>query len=362
MKLLFVISSMSPGGAERVLSILASNFAKNHTVIIATLSNEASFYPLDEKIIHRRLGLMKDSKGFFQSIINSIGRIVTLQKVFREEDPDVVVSFMTHTNIIAVLSAKIARKKIVIAERIAYDYYGSKVLDMYRRLIYPLADALVTQTRADRENYPFVKNCHIIPNPLQPAKQDTPATREKLVLGVGRLERQKGFDLLIRAFHAIGAKDWRLAIVGEGSERENLQRLIADLGASNIELAGKTEKIFDWYKKASIFVLSSVREGFPNVLIEAMSAGCAVVSFDCPYGPGEIIDNGANGILVENQNQEELQKEIHRLMEDENTRIKLGEEAKKLNVCYSIETVAAEWEKIIRRVLGLNRHDKRSYL
>ena len=147
--------------------------------------------------------------------------------------------------------------------------------------------------------------------------------------------------------------DWELLIAGEGSEKKNLKNLIKNLNSQkNIKLIGKRKDIFNFYSKASIFVLSSKKEGFPNVLIEAMSMGCAVVSFDCPYGPSEIIEDGVNGILVENQNIEKLKETIENLINNKSLRDKLSKEAIKVREKYSIDKISKEWEDVINKVLN----------
>jgi glycosyltransferase involved in cell wall biosynthesis len=116
-------------------------------------------------------------------------------------------------------------------------------------------------------------------------------------------------------------------------------------------LLGNQKNIFEWYRRASIFVLSSRKEGFGNVLIEAMAMGCAVVSFDCPYGPAEIIKDGIDGILVENQNTRRLSQAIQKLIEDEELRSTLANEAIKVRERYSIDKIANEWESLISKVV-----------
>ena len=352
MRLIFVISSLSSGGAERVLSILANYFAedKDYEVVIVTIAKSDSFYSLHKNVKHIKLGLLKKSNNFLQSILNSFERIKALVQIFKEENPDIIISFMTHTNILSTIAAKIVRKKIIISERIAYDYHKSKVLNILRRLIYPLSNGFVTQTYSDLKNYAFLKHPCVIYNPVKFESFDANIKKQKIVLGVGRLEKQKGFDILIKAFHKVGRDDWKLVIAGDGSEREKLEKLIKELRAANIELIGTTKDIFEWYKRASIFVLSSNREGFPNVLIEAMSMGCAVVSFDCPYGPGEIIKDGVNGLLIENQNSQALETAIKRLIEDQGLRERLSSEAVKVREIYNIKNIASKWKKIIKEV------------
>ncbi|WP_084021913.1 MULTISPECIES: glycosyltransferase family 4 protein [unclassified Lebetimonas] len=352
MKLLFIISSLSSGGAERVMSILANKFVETREVVIVTMAKTDSFYPLHKNIKHIKLDLLKNSNNIFQSAMNNLYRIKAFVKIFKKENPDVIISFMTHTNILAIIASKIARKKIIISERIAYDYYGSKILNIIRRFVYPFSDAFITQTYADLKNYSFLKHSYVIYNPIETESFDTNIKKQNIVLGVGRLDKQKGFDNLIKAYSKLNT-NWKLYIAGEGNERKNLEKLIKNFNLEEkVILLGKRKDIFEWYKKASIFVLSSKKEGFPNVLIEAMAFGCAVVSFDCPYGPNEIIENGVNGILVENQNIEKLAFSIQKLIDDENLRKKLSKEAMKVREKYSIERIVNKWENIIKKVVN----------
>jgi len=346
MKILFIISSLNSGGAERVVSLLANYFIKNHQVTIATFSNNEPFYTLDKNIIHKKLDLLKNSTTTFDKIKNIFYRIKSLKMFFKQENPDIVISFMTHTNILSIIASKLNNQKIIISERIAYDFYNSNILNLIRKCIYPFANTLITQTKADKENYKFLNNVEVIYNPI--SFIDCDIKKENIILAVGRLDKQKGFDTLIDVFNQIDT-NWQLIIAGDGKEKVNLEKLIYK---NNIKLIGNQKDIFKWYEKSSIFVLSSKKEGFPNVLLEAMSCGCAVVSFDCPYGPSEIIEHNKNGLLVENQNKEELKKAIELLIKNKSLRDKLSKEAIKVKEKYSIEKIAKEWENIINKVIA----------
>ncbi|WP_458699897.1 glycosyltransferase family 4 protein [Sulfurospirillum sp. 1307] len=355
MKIAFIISSLGSGGAERVLTLLANELSKKHEVFILTFSSADPFYELDSKVTHIKLDLLKQSENIFQSIKNSIKRIFVLKKKLKEIKADVNISFMTHTNILSIIASKLNNQKIIVSERTIYDFYNSKMLNILRKIIYPFSNELITQTKSDAQNYNFSNNIKIIYNPINFTNNDNDilySQKREIILAVGRLDKQKGFDNLIRAYANIKT-DWKLYIAGEGKERQNLEKLIELLQLNDkVILLGNQKNIFEWYAKASIFVLSSRKEGFPNVLIEAMSMGCAVVSFDCPYGPGEIIEDGVNGILVGNQNIEKLTKSIQQLIDDESLRKRLSKEAVKVQEKYSIKKIASEWEKVMKKVVN----------
>ena len=346
MKIGFVIYSLGSGGAERVLVNLANFLSKKYEVYIFTFSNDDSFYELDENITHVKLNLAKNSKNKFETILNIFKRIKALRDNFK--NLDVVISFMIHINILSIIASKLLNKKIIISERIEYSFYGKKI-NFLKKIFYPFANYLIVLTNEDKKNYKFLKKVEVIPNPVILPKCSSDK-KEKIILAVGRLDKQKGFDTLIEVFSKIDT-DYKLYIVGEGKERNNLENLINSLNLKGkVFLVGRQKEIYKWYEKASIFVLASRKEGFPNVLIEAMACGCACIAFDCPSGPGEIIDNMKNGILVENQNKEKLKEAIELLIKDKNLREKLSREAVKVREEYSIKKIGEKWEKLIQKI------------
>jgi len=348
-KIVFIISSLESGGAERVLVNIANELVnRGYEIVIATFSNEGSFYLLDKRIVHKKLDLMQKSSNILESLINSIKRIIKLKKFLKKENPDVVVSFMTHTNILSIIAAKLNKQKIIISEDTEYYFYNSKFLFFVRKIVYRFSNFLIVKTFSDKKNYYFLKNVCVIGNPLPNIFFKTDLQKEPFVLAVGRLDKQKGFDTLIEVYSKIDT-NWKLYIAGDGKERENLENLIKKLNLKNkVILLGRVKDIFKWYKKASIFVLSSKREGFGNVLIEAMAFKCAVVSFDCPYGPGEIIENYKNGLLVRNQDIKELQNAIELLIKNKELREYLGENAIEVREKYNVKRIVDEWEKVIK--------------
>jgi GalNAc-alpha-(1->4)-GalNAc-alpha-(1->3)-diNAcBac-PP-undecaprenol alpha-1,4-N-acetyl-D-galactosaminyltransferase len=351
MKILFIISSLSSGGAERVITNLANHLSKKHEIIIVVFSKEEPFYTLSENIQLIQLDLLNESINIFHSILNSINRILILKKNLKKIKADINISFIVHTNILSIIASKLNNQKIIVSERMIFNFYNSKILHFFRKSTYPFCNYLITQTEEDKQNYPYLENVQVIPNPIvfNTPKKDQ---RQKIVLAVGRLDKQKGFDKLIQSFASIEQNEWKLCIAGDGIEEKNLKKLTKKLNLYNVEFLGRQRDIEAWYAQSSIFVLSSEKEGFPNVLLEAMASECAVISFDCPNGPSEIIKNEINGVLVENQNVEKLSEAIQRLMEDEYLRKRLGKEAKKVTQIYSIKKVINDWENIITKVIS----------
>jgi glycosyltransferase involved in cell wall biosynthesis len=170
---------------------------------------------------------------------------------------------------------------------------------------------------------------------------------------VGRLVPQKGFDLLIPAFAASAHRfpQWELVIVGDGPARAGLQAQIAAFGLTDrVFLPGRAGNIGAWYERAHAYVLPSRFEGMPNVLLEAMSHGLPVISFDCETGPGEIIRHGVDGLLVPPQDIKALAEAMAMLMGDDELRQQLGAGAVETRLRYALPTIEAQWRSLLVRL------------
>ena len=352
MKICFVIYSLGNGGAERVLSTLSNHFIKTNEVTIVTFKNDESYYELDKNIIVKSIDSDTYSKNIFIAAINNIKKIKKITKILKLTNPDVVISFMTTSNILATISCKIIGKPIVISERTNYDVLYSKFWQIIRKLIYPFSSYLVVQSNYDLNRYNFVKKIKVIYNPLFFKDRIANKKRQNFILAVGRLDRLKGFDMLIEAYSSLDT-DWKLKIVGEGNERINIEKLIADKKLEDrVILLGRKSNLISYYQEASLFVLSSRQEGFPNVLCEAMACGCPSVAFDCNTGPSNMIEDGLNGLLVEDQNIDKLALAMQKLINDKKFRDKLSLNGKMIKDSFDIENIASQWMKVINKIVG----------
>jgi len=219
---------------------------------------------------------------------------------------------------------------------------------------YPGLDALVVLTGQDlrdyREALGVATRLAQIPNALPSLNGPAPSLTEPIVLAAGRLTRQKGFDRLIRAFASVARDhpDWTLRICGRGPKRAALERMIAEHQLSNnAELLPAVANLQDQMASASLFVLSSRFEGLPMVMLEAMRAGLPIVSFDCPTGPGEVIENGKDGVLVPEGDVDGLAKAISELIEDDERRRRYGEAAMAKATAYSLSAVGPLWDTLL---------------
>jgi len=365
-KIVLVISSMGPGGAERVVSRLSRYWAQNgRNIVLLTLSSEPSFYELSDQVECVGLDLMSRSENKWRSTFKTVERIWVLRKTLKSLDPDVIISFMDKTNTLVLFATRGLGVPVVVSERI---YPGSQEIgfewESIRRVAYRFADRLVVITDAMRREFERrgYKNIEVIPNPAVPAPVNVSSAAPKggrcdvkTILAAGRLEHQKGFDLLLESFSTLHKSypDWQLVIVGEGALRPRLMKLADELGISGrLRLPGVVDNLPDHLACADIFVLSSRFEGFPNVLVEAMAAGTAVVATDCLSGPREIIRNNENGLLVPVDNARGLARALDLLMSDISMRQRLGTKARNVSDTFSLDGVMRKWNRIVDEAIA----------
>ena len=318
MKIVLFIHSLRAGGAERVTTHMANYWAEEgHDVTILTMAPAIdNQYSLSAKINQFSLNTEHSSSGLYDAILNNISRVKTLRNAIKKMNVDVVISMMTEANIIAALACINLPIKSIGSERIHPEEIQIGLFwNTLRRFCYYGLDVLVTQTKSTElwiKSHTFTRKTVTIPNPVVlPLPIREPIVIPKinegnfLILGAGRLTAQKQFTHLIKAFATISDDhpNWSVAIIGEGEDHQKLSKLIKRLKLDQrITLVGRVGNVHDWYKIADIFALTSLTEGFPNVLIEAMLHNTAVVSYDCPTGPSDIIKQEENGFLVERNN------------------------------------------------------------
>lgn len=361
MKILFLISSLNLGGAERVASTLCNHWASNnHEIILVTLDSiKNDFYSVNERIIRHSVNAYAPSRNIMEKLVAITRRIIRIRKVVKQYSPNVVISFMDTNNILAILSCLFTKVPVVITEHTYPPYFNhNNFLDFVRKIIYNLSTVFVTQTTivaSWAKRFLCSTEIAIIANPLDTnnLRMNISNTPMNNILAIGRLCPEKGFDRLINIFNQFHTlhPDWNLIIVGEGSERANLEAQIQKLKLNDrVILTGRVESTHLYYASSKIFVLSSRVEGFPMVLLEAMAHQLAVVSFDCACGPSDIINHMVNGILVPQDNINGMVIALQSLMRDADLRDKLAREAIKVRDKYEIGAIADQWISLFNAV------------
>jgi glycosyltransferase involved in cell wall biosynthesis len=219
---------------------------------------------------------------------------------------------------------------------------------------YPSLDAVTVLTERDHRTYARALGDAVrleqIPNAAPELAAAAPTLDRPVVVAAGRLTTQKGFDLLIGAFAQVADRHpgWTLRICGDGPQRRRLQALILEHGLSNdVLLMGAVDRLDEQMAQASLYVLSSRFEGLPMVMIEAMSLGLPVVSFDCPTGPREVIQNGRSGVLVEDGDVDALARAMLAVIDDPEHRRRLGAGAAQRAKDYALDSIGPRWEALI---------------
>jgi GalNAc-alpha-(1->4)-GalNAc-alpha-(1->3)-diNAcBac-PP-undecaprenol alpha-1,4-N-acetyl-D-galactosaminyltransferase len=364
MRLTLVIPSLWGGGAERVLSILANGWVEQgEDVSILTFEAAgAPAYHLHPQVKVRRLDLARQSRNSWEGLRQNVHRIRMLRRAIRESQPGVVVSFMNQTNVLTVSATRGLRLKVVISERTSpRRQIMGRMWRALRRLAYPWADALVCPTRSGLAGFQemFKVRGVTIPNPVEVSvtlkHQQHGNFAAKLLIAMGRLIPEKGFDLLLEAFAQLAHRhpDWSLTIAGEGNLRSQLEEQSKSLKiAERVHFPGHLADPFTFLRAGDLFVLSSRFEGFPMALVEAMACGLPVVSFDCPEGPREIIRDGIDGLLVPPEDVGALTAALDRLMSDREERARLAARAPDVTTRFSLETVLSQWRQLFDELLS----------
>lgn len=360
------------GGVERVLTLKANYFAEqlgyDITIILTEGKDKPYFYSLSPKVKVINLGIDFEELwncSFAKKIFVYLKKQRQFKKALTDELmrllPDITISLLRR-EINFINDIKDGSKKIgeLHINRANYRNFKTESVGLLKKLFARLwsanlvshlkkLDKLVVLTEKDREAWTELDNVISIPDPLPFVPQKVSALDNKRVLAVARYSHEKGIDLLLKAWAETekGCSDWRLDVYGDGDSGP-YEQLIDVLGIDRTRCAlhGRTNDVEQEYVNSSLFVLSSRFEGFGMALIEAMACGLPVVSFDCPWGPRSIIEDGVDGFLAENGNSNDLSACMLKVIMNSNLHNNMAKKAVSNVHRFNIEHIAEQWHQL----------------
>lgn len=353
MKITFFIQDITTrGGTERTTCCLANEFSNNgHSVSIVSAFSAGTKvqYPLLQNV---NLVLWNDGQydmkmSFVKRFIIAISKMKKIRRTKEFQDADVILGQRIFASLLIFLSG--LSKKSIACEHFKYGMYNS-IIRFFRNLLYKRFERVVVLTERDRQRFRKhgVRNVCVIPNMISIVPIEKTVGEQKRIISVGRLDKQKGYDLLLKSLPAVFRQypDWHLDIFGEGIDFDELNLLRKKLNLeSNVFFKGFVKNIEEEYANSSFYVMSSRYEGFPMVLLEAMACGLPIVSFDCPEGPSVLLKDGG-GILVKYLDIKALEESICTMISDKKLRDKMALEASNIVMLYKSEIIYNKWIKL----------------
>lgn len=354
-----IIPSLQAGGMERVMSELANYFAETKVAefhIVLYGKGRRVFYPLSETINTHTPEWEFDNR---KRTSHTIKTMFYIRKTIKSINPDTILSFGEYWNSFVLMSLLGTGYRLFIADRCSPEKDLGILHEWLRRWLYPGAAGIVAQTKTAQRIYvqkKLNKNIRVIGNPVREiTEKNSPsenAGNTGIILSVGRLIDTKHHDRLIDMFKHVNPGGWKLIIAGGDAIKQNgmkrLQRKILEEDLTDsVELTGTVSDIDTLYRKSDIFAFTSSSEGFPNVIGEAMSAGLPIVSYDCVAGPGEMVEDGKNGYLVDLFDDQKFESRLRQLIENEDLRKKMGAKSKDLIKKYRRDKIADKYFEFI---------------
>ncbi len=361
LKVLFVCSVLSGGGAERFVSTVLGFLDRSHFAPTLCLFRRELAYPLPDDV-----PLVAFDKRRPWHIPPTIAKLARLIDTAR---PDVVLSAFTHPSFITGNALLLARHRPRWIARVSSnpDHTEPGLLRIWMSRLYRRADLVIANSRALCERfaatYPGAAPARYLPNAIDFDRLEAlageavaaPAPPRRRLVSVGRLEPVKRFDLLLEALARLRERfDLELVVCGDGAARVRLDDQVRRLGLGDrVRFPGFVENPYAWMAGSELFVLSSDTEGLPNALIEAQGLGLAAVSTDCLYGPREIVDDGETGTLVPTGDVDALTRAIGDLLSDDDRRRAMGSAARqRTRERYGAQAVTRQLEAALREVSG----------
>ncbi len=354
MRIALICVSLRGGGTERIVSRIANHLSREHEVAVITIAPKEPFYPL--KVDVRILQQSAESAALGKPL-RLVRQIIHLHSSIRNFRPNLCMIFGEDIAGPATLLARTAgAAKIWNFFRGRPERSVKGVKGLLNRLFCRLANRIFVQTTAGKEalsGYFGTAELTVWPNPIALPELVAPSSeRNRVILNVGSIGRLKNQQALIGIFADLRgeAEDWELRFVGDGPDRPVLETRASSCRAgTRIRFSGEQREVAPHLNEAAIFAFTSLSEGFPNALAEALAYGCACISYDCPTGPAELIEDGVNGFLVSLGDEAEFTKLLQALIEDGQLRATLAENARLSMRRFEANHVLRELDRMIAR-------------
>jgi GalNAc-alpha-(1->4)-GalNAc-alpha-(1->3)-diNAcBac-PP-undecaprenol alpha-1,4-N-acetyl-D-galactosaminyltransferase len=347
-KILIINNGLACGGIERASVCLANYFSgMGHQVDVLALCQSKPFFLLNTNISFKEPDFIKKDNG---KNVYAIKMMFYVRERIKQVNPDVILAFGEWTNPFVIVASLGLNIPIYVSDRMNPLAKLPFISEFLRKIFYKKTSGIIAQTNFAKEillGKTKSSKITVIPNPVNAINRINCEIKKRIV-SVGRLSPEKGHKYLLQAFSDITDKSWELSIVGDGSERVNLERMATELGIDKrVIFHGHLKDFTLQLSEAQIFVLPSLKEGFPNALIEAMSVPLACISTDFLKSQNEIITDGVNGLNVPIADVTELTKAMNTLISDENLRNKLAENAKKIREDLAFDKIAKQYLNLI---------------
>ena len=355
LKITFVITNLVKcGGTERAVISVANSLADyNYTINIISLNSaqEATFFPINEKINIIHLGQKSYENGNIKNkVIGYFKSYHKIKKHLKSHKTDIIIGTSRNTTILSLISPNNARS-IIGCEHFSSSAPINSIIRIIRDRLYTKLNRLIVLTPYDQKYYSNKGiNTTCIPNSIPFAPQDCLNEKKNIAIALGRHSREKAFDKLIKLWNKIDRKDWELKIIGEGPLLEYNKSIAKQYNSDNIKFEPFTKNVIPYYRQAKLYLMTSIFEAFPMVLLEAKTCQCVCVSFDCKTGPKELINNNIDGFVIDVNDDKSFIEHVKTLMDNENKCNEMGIKAQENSLEYSSENITQKWITLINEL------------